>query len=227
MFRLGSKQVGQLLEMALFHETRKAGLKLSEASEVLDVSMRTISRMSKLLKRNFARPDQEHELPRRIEFMLWAGPLSEARIAQALSGIADASAISEALALLQDDGRVSRHVGRTVTYTVTDTQRQLLSDGLLARVDALTNLTNNLLNAVYARFFEGDDRAFARTLTFRIRPSDLPRLRALYEEHIWPTLRALDAAAADAPEAQEVDFSLMWAPYDFINRHTHPGKETP
>ena len=53
-----------------------------------------------------------------------------------------------------DEGRVERQVGRTVTYAVAAPERRLVRDQWMAQGDALGNLLSNLLNAVYARFFD-------------------------------------------------------------------------
>ena len=64
------------------------------------------------------------------------------------------------------------------------------------------------------RFFEEDERAFARSLQFRVRPQDMPRLKALYEEHVWKTLSELDEAARHDPEAIPMGTTLCWAPLE-------------
>ena len=50
------------------------------------------------------------------------------------------------------------------------------------------------------------------------REMDMPRLHALYNDVIWETLRELDALAKEDEDAQEIDLSLVWAPYEFIQR---------
>ena len=45
-------------------------------------------------------------------------------------------------------------------------------------------------------------------------PVALPKLRALYEEQIWPALKALDDAAAADADAEAIDIALCWAPND-------------
>ncbi|MEO1271243.1 MAG: hypothetical protein AAFX99_24390 [Myxococcota bacterium] len=84
VFRVPLKELGDLLQMAYYHETKRRGLKMRETSEQLGVSMRKVAQLSKRLKRNFLKPESDYGLPRQIEFMLWAEPLSELRIGQAL-----------------------------------------------------------------------------------------------------------------------------------------------
>lgn len=221
-----AKDVGELQQMALFHETKRRGLTLAQASDLLDVSMRTASRLSKLLKENFLSPEARHALPRRIEFMLWPAPLSEARIFQVLTDVDDPDEVSNALAVLVEEGRVERQVGRTVTYSIAASRRRLVRDQWLARVDALGNLAGNLANVVFARFFDGDPRAFARTLTLRVRDQDLPKLTELYEEVLWKHLSALDEAARGDASAVSLDLSVFWAPYEALRR-SPPATDPP
>jgi len=214
-----AKSVDELTQMALFHQTRQRGLTLSEAADVLDVSMRTVSRLSKLLKSNFLDTEVDHTLPRRIEFMLWAEPLSEARIFQVLTDVGDPDEVSQALATLMDEGRVERRIARTVTYAIASGRRRLVRDTWLARVDALGNLAGNLANTVFARFFgRGEAGAsFARTLTLRLRRRDLPKVAEMYEQVIWRTLAELDEAAAGDDDTVAIDFSVIWAPYALLS----------
>lgn len=225
---VSAKQVDELTQMALFHQTRRHGLTLSQASEVLDVSMRTVSRLSKLLKQNFLDTEARHELPRRVEFMLWAEPLSEARIFQVLTDVDDPDEVSQALATLMDEGRVQRNIGRTVTYAIADGRRLLVGDAWLSRIDALGNLAGNLANTVFARFFgRGEPGAsFARTLTLRVRRTDLERVAALYEQMIWLTLADLDEAARGDDDAVAIDFSVIWAPYALLRETPLPQVDT-
>ena len=70
----------------------------------------------------------------------------------------------------------------------------------------------SVTNAVYGRFFRAEPRAFARTLTFRVRKDELDELRKLYEEVIFPKIVELDARALtpndDASADSEADAVL-------------------
>jgi len=211
------------IQMAYYQELRAAGLKMHEVSEALAVSMRTVALLSRRLKRNFLAPDVEVGLPRRIEFLLWGEPLSEARIAQAIPDHAPEE-IAAALAELVAHKRIAlRKRSRSEVYERVHQESRLMSPDWRARIDALNNLLGNVTHAVYARFFRDDERAFARTLSFRIRRADLPRLRALYEEVIYPSLRELERDAGEAPDAFSMDLSLCWAPYDYMRDADPPS----
>ena len=223
-FKLSMKDVGDFAQMAYYHELKRQGLKMREASSLLDVSMRKVALLSKRLKRNFITAEREHGLPRRVEFMLWANPLSPARLEQAMPDVSPQD-IAEALQTLESQGRVRQIEGRTTTYEVVRTEFRLVQDSWLARIDGLENLLGSVTAAVYARFFDGDESAFARTVSLRVRREDLPRLRKLYEEKIWAELVALDEAAKGDPEAESMDVSIVWAPYEYIKRREAGGEE--
>ena len=83
----------------------------------------------------------------------------------------------------------------------------------MARYDALNHLMTALGQTIDARFERGDGAAMARTLSFKIRPEDQPRLAELYEKQFVPLILELDRqaeAAGDAGVAMNV--AVMWAP---------------
>lgn len=216
-FRVPLGDLKNLLEMAHFHELKNEALTLNESASVLGVSRRKAAQLSKALKENFFRPEREHGLTRRIEYMLWAGAMTQGRIIQTLSDYEEAD-IQDALGRLVEQERVHRIEGRTVTYEVPRGEFRLYQDNWLARIDGLNNLLGNVVNAVMGRFFFDEKDAFARTLNLRIRPQDLPRLKQLYEEVIWETLKEFDENAKGAPEAQSIDLSILWAPGDIEHK---------
>lgn len=225
VFGLSLKEAGELLQMAYYHEARRREMKMQEIGDRLGISMRKVAQLSHQLKVNFAQPEAAHELPRRVEFALWARPLSAARLAQTLR--VDLEEIERALQALQEQGRARQELGRTATWRVVRDQGRLVQDAWLARVDGLQNLLGTLANAVYGRFFEDEPGAFARTLSLRLRNQDQGALRALYEEIIWPRLAELDQRAQGDADAHEVDVSILWAPYEYIHKKlaTNPNPE--
>ncbi len=215
LFKIPLRDMGDLLQMAYYHELKRQGLKMRQISDQLGVSMRKVALLSKRLKHNFAADEDKHGLPRRLEFALWSGALSEARLQQAFPD-AEPGQVRAALELLMRDGRVKENRGRTVTYEVNRSQFRLVQGAWLARVDGLNNLLENLSAAVFGRFFDGSDEAFARTLSLRVRREDLPKMRKLYEEVIWPELVKMDEAAQGDDDAQPMDVSIVWAPYEYF-----------
>ena len=218
-FELPMKDLVDLMQMSAFHETKRRGLKMREISELLDVSMRKVSQLSSRLRRNFAEEEAVEALPRRIEFMLWAEPLSEARLHQVTRG-ASKEEVDEAIAQLITQKRVRATQGDDgqLVYEVVRSEFRLVSPEWTARLDGLNNLVSNVANVIDARFFHDDQRAFARTLSLRVREQDLARMRDLYTTVIWETLREIDEAAKHDASAHEIDLSILWAPYDFILR---------
>jgi len=211
------KQLVDWLQMAMFQEARARGLKLREVADALDVSPRTAALLSKRLKLNFLDVEAEVELPRRVEFLLWAAPLSVPRIVQTLPEVPEAE-IRQAIGRLVAEGRVREVPGPTTRYAVVRSAFRLVGErGWLSRIDGLNNLLGSVRRAVSARFFGGPDaqaRSLARTIGLRLREVDLPKLRELYEKTLWPALVALDDAAREDDDSVAVDVSVVWAPQD-------------
>ncbi len=209
-------------KLAGFHQARGQGLKLREIVDRLGVSMSAAARLSKRLKHNFLRPEIEHELPCRIEFALWPGPLGEARLAQALPDV-EPALIVETLEGLAEEGSVERVGGRTVTWRLLRAVDRRVAPDLYARIDGLNSLCGVLADAVYARFFRDEPTAFARSLMLRIRREDVETLERFYEDELWPLLARLDEAAEAHDDTIELGFGLMWAPHERLRRDTPPA----
>jgi len=230
-FGIPLKQLRDRLQMAYFHEARDRGLKLREIADALDVSPRSVALLSRQLKENFLDVEAEVALPRRIEFLLWAEPLSTARIKQALGDVAGAD-VDEALERLVAEGRVVREAAtgsatpaRARWSVVRQAFRLVDEKGWLSRLDGLDTLLGTVASTAWARFFgrpEQADRSFARNLALRVRPGDLESLRAFYEKTVWPFLSALDDAARGRDDAVPIDVALLWAPADAVRAEPLP-----
>ncbi len=212
---LSMEELSSLVRLAYYQELRGDGLTLQDTASFLDLSMRSVARLSKLLKTNFFAPDRAHELPRRIEFALWYEPLSLVRIARELSG-ATKRDVEEAVQTLLLEGRITENKGRTTTYGIARTASRIVREGWVPRIGALNSLSSNIASVVYTRFFSGVTDSFARTLSLRVREKDLPELRRLYDDVIWPTLEALDAQTTDDQGDPRLQFSVLWAPYEAV-----------
>ncbi len=216
VFRTPLTSFRDYAEVAYYHETKRHGMKMKDVAGLMDVSMSKVALLSRALKGNFLTDDASASLPRRIEFMLWAQPLTLAKIKQVLTD-AKAQEVNRAIRELVEQGRVrkERRDANTV-YALQITSDRRVWDSWIARVDGLQNAVRNVADAVYARFFlPPNDAAFARTLTFRARPEDLGRLRAFYEERLFELVTQLDTAAEDDPEnSVAISLSVFWAPYD-------------
>jgi len=207
--------------VAYFHLLRNQGMRLREVCDTLGISPSLAANLSRRLKESFNDQDTP-ALGRRIEFMVWTEAMSEARLCQVLTDV-EPGAVRAALSTLEAEGRIERVSGRTVTYTIARRSSRIVRDRILSRIDGLNHLLEAVGNAVYGRFVSDEDDAFARVLTLRVREADMARLHALYEEQVWPTLEALDAAAAGDAAAREVEVVLTWAPYRLMDRDGSPS----
>lgn len=213
------------LEVAYFHDMRCEDLKMREIAEVMGVSMSKVSLLSRQLKASFVRPEIEAELPRRIEFMLWAEPLSSAKIKQVLTDVPGAQ-VDRALRQLHEQGRLRRvEQGTVIAHALDVTTDRRVWEDWVARIDGLQDILGGLANVVFGRFFRGEPRALARTLTFRVERQALEQLRQLYEQVVFPRVVELDAQAEQAASAdvEEISLSLFWAPVDYIQRALAAG----
>jgi hypothetical protein len=167
-----------------------------------------------------------HHLPRRIEFILSAAPMSTARLVQVLRDVAEADVIA-ALQELKSTGRVVENGDRTITYQVSSSVRSLPRDNWIARVGGLTSFAENLANAAWGRFFADHPAAFARTLSFRVTPERLAQLAAWYTDVVLPQIVAWnDEAESVDGDIEPMQLSLCWAPYEAMQRAERSGGES-
>lgn len=217
VFSVPLKETVHWTQVATFHELRKRGWTLQQIAEALDVSVRKASQLSAQLKENFFVPEREHELPRRIEFLLWAEPMSAARIRQVLRDEGgepiDEAEIVAAIETLEAQERVRLEAqGTTQVYVLSRRASRMYQDRWMTRIDGLNHMLSALTQAILGRFFEADPATFARTVTLHMRPEDTAALERFYQETIWPFLAQLDEVAAEDPEARPVDLGIFWAP---------------
>lgn len=207
------KVVGDWLQMAYFHELRERGLKLQDIADGLQISISKAALLSKRLKTNFMQGEDRVALPRQIEFLLWAEPLSQAKIEQALGDSATSEQVGRALRRLVREERVlSKDEGRRVVYVRTKQNSRLVSEDVESRLDAMDGLAVNVANAFAHVFEDGRRDVFTRTVNFYANKKDLSELEAVYREHVWPKILELEERAAGNKSAQAFDLSLLWAP---------------
>ena len=214
-FQVRLEDIRKWVELAYFHELRREGFTLQEVAERLDVSERKASELSRKLKTNFFAPEREYGLPRRIEFLVWAEPMSKAKLVQHLEEVTVAE-VEEALERLLEEGRVVADKEGSTTYLLARGASRLVEDSWVAKIDGLNKLMQTLADAVYARFFDDEPKAFARNLQFHLRAEALPKLREMYENCVWEELVELDEAAETDPNALGMEVSVLWSPIDFV-----------
>lgn len=215
-FGLPLKDLLRAVETAYFREVRDGGATLADTAHALGVSQRTAVRLSKQLREAFLLPEISHNLPRRIEVMLATRPMGLARLVQLLPHVSE-DHVRGILDGLVAAGRLREVPGRTVMFEAVSDLRRLPRDGWIAKVGALNSFAENLANTAYGRFFRDEPRAFARTLSFSMRPGALERLGALYEESILGTVRQLNTDADEADEHVGMQMSVCWAPYEYLD----------
>ncbi|MEM9195494.1 MAG: hypothetical protein AAGF12_40365 [Myxococcota bacterium] len=205
-----AKQVQEWVRLAYFDELRRDGNTVAIAAEKLGVSEPTGARLARALRTDFLTDEAEYELPKRIAFMLWAGPMSRARLRQVLTEV-DEDELDQALDRLLAEGRIVEQSGRVVNYAITDPEDRLVQPGFAARIGALNSLLGNVVGVIDARFFSRREDAFARTVSFRMRRADRKKLRAFYTKTVWPFLRDLEAKVSEGDTTQVTRFSILWA----------------
>ncbi len=224
VFGVGLKTFERLGHMAAFHALRRRGLALGSIAGRLGVSRRKADQLSRLLKDNFfdrsIATEDADALQRRVEFMLWAEPMSAARLKQVLRSV-DPDEVDVALSALRSAGRVADAGG---VFQPTTPERRLVRDDWLARIGGLNHQLGAVGGAALARLFHDDPRAFARTLSLRVRRDQADRLEALYRDVLWPALVELDAECQGLPpsEVQPLALSLCWGPVDAIAHQDLP-----
>ena len=205
------RRAKQLTELAYYQEARRRGFKIREIQDLMSVGFSKAGSLSRQLKDYFSEPDLEIGLQRRVLLLLWGVPLTRKRIASALEGY-DAEEVDRTIDRMLAEGRLEEVPGRTTRYQVVVNHQSLVEDRWIARVEALNSLMTTLAQTVEARFFESDDRAFVRNLSFRVRPEDLPKLQALYREQIIPLIQELDGAVESEDDTLPLRLAVMWTP---------------
>jgi hypothetical protein len=219
VFGVSVKELTRLLESAYFQDQRARTATLRETATRLGISERSAERLSKQARETFLLPELKHHLPRRIEFMLAATPMSSARIAQVLRDVEEAD-IANALNGLVEAGRIKLDGDRTAVYEPVEGVRSMERDSWVGRVGGLASFAENLANAAWGRFFNQESAAFARTLTFRLTPERVQQLTAWYSEQVLPHIVqwSAEADAAGVDDTTAMQMSLCWAPYEAISQ---------
>lgn len=205
------RDIKKYMELAYYQEARRRGLKMKEIADLMSISMAKVGQLSKELKEHFLTPELEHGVARQILSLLWAAPMTQARIAQALPEF-DSDEVAAALAQLTEQGRVRVIEGRTDTYELTGMRQRLDINPWMAKVDGLNTLLDSVSGAVGSRFFDADDRAMVRNVAFRVRPEDVARLKKHYEDALFPLICELDDAVDSDEHSIPIRLSILWSP---------------
>lgn len=217
-FEMPLAELVDLVQAAHLQTLRERGLTLGDIGRRMDVSERHAKRLMKQLRESFLDTERSYDLPVRIEFMLWAQPMSAARLKQVMRD--EPAAIDQAIERLVETGRVAIDAGRTPLLRPTTQVQSLVRDTWLARIGALNSFVGNFGDAVWGRFIDASPRSFARTLSFLVREEDVPELQRFFSESLVPFMSGLDAAAADADPTRREPYrlSLCWSPFESMTR---------
>ncbi len=221
-FSLPLGDLVDLVQAAQLQVLRERGLTLAEIGQRMNVSERHAKRLLKQLRESFLDTERSYDLPVRIEFMLWAQPMSRARLKRVMKD--EPRAIDDALARLMADGRVAEGAGRTPLLRPTAAVQSLVRDTWMMRIGALNSFLASLGDAIYGRFLSGSPRSFARTLNFLVRPEDEPLLQRFFEDTLVPFATRLDEQAhatpgeGEAAAGEPFRLSVCWSPYEWMTR---------
>lgn len=219
MCRVPFGEVRNLIEMAQFTDARSEGMTLGQIAAAFGVSMRKVSQLASRSKTNFVDLHPGADLPRRIEFLLWAEPLSRARILQTLR-LLDEQDVDAALGDLLDEGRIRTvRRNRTDVFERVDENSRLVTADDQARLEGLTHAISVLAAAVYGRFFRDEEKALYRTISFYMRAEDLPELREYYDQ-LWNKIQELEERAKLDPNTLKMEISLAYAPEGYLSEET-------
>lgn len=197
----------QWIRVGYFLMLREGGATIADAARKLGVSEPTANRIARQLRSDFLTPWVEHELPKQIVFTIWRKPRTRAKLAQLFPAVTTEE-LDEALGELVREERVGFSDGR---YRTTAKEDRLVQSGESARLGALQSLLDSLATVVRARFVERSDKAFARTVSFRLPPGGEARLQAFYEETLWPFLSELEDEAEAKGSSAVQQLSIFWS----------------
>ncbi len=213
-FRVPLGDVTNLVQMAYFHSLRSQGLRVKAVGERLAISERTAKRLAKQLRENFLDSERRYDLPVRIEFMLWAQPMSRTKLKQVMTGVPSGD-IDLAVEQLLSEGRAEERPGRTAVLVANRAVNTLVRDSWLNRIGGLNSFLTNLADAVYGRFFRDEPKTFARTMSFLVADDDVDELSKLFTDVIVPAVQAIDERAKEG-DSEAYRMSICWAPFDYL-----------
>ena len=212
-------RVTEMVTLAYVGDLRSTGLTLKESATALGKSIRTVTGITRRLREDFFAPEREHGLPRRVEYLLFSQPLTADELLKALNQgpvvghqVVSSEALHGALQILVDEGRARQEAraGGEAVYEVTQRYANLVRAGLSRRVDALNHLGEALADTVMSRFFDENEVAFARTLTFSAPVAGVMALRKKVYDTVRLAASDLEDEAAETGSSGE-KYSLVFA----------------
>lgn len=226
-FKLPLSWMKRTMETAYFQQAREAGLSLKDICALMDISISKSALLSKQLKEGFIAGLKEEQdesfdeqealsqldLSARIEYMLWAGPLTLPRLNQILPQERFID-IEDALKSLIDAGRVQkRRQGLYPRYELVIDERQGQWMRTLARLNWLRRAVTPLSLATHSRFAPQDKQPDANLHAhqIKIRPEDIKLVQEFFDSELTQLVEELQRKAQDDPRAIKVSLSAFWA----------------
>lgn len=200
-----------LVELASVYDHRRQGHTQSAIADALNVGRRKVTTLVTQLKTNFFEPGHNEEelgLLRRIEFLVWPEPLSEARILQHLKGT-DTDMVRRALLQLKAQARVvQRPDGRYETFR----ESRIVSPDVAKRVDGLRNMMVAIDELVERRFMQPVQQGLARIVRLYVDESLMEELSTFYATIVYPKLDLLEQRSLGLDSKRPVAVGYFWAP---------------
>ncbi len=209
-YELPLKAMRNLVELAIYQQAVRRGMKMKEITERFSVGMSKVAALSRDLKRHFADAEEAHGLPRQILSLLYSRPLSLKLLHRALPGF-EAQDLEKAIAQLIKEKRVKEVQGRTLRYTIAQQRQRLDISPWMARIDGLNTLMDHVHNAISKRLLHPDGRGTVRNVAFRVAPEDYERLSEFYQKELFPLICELDERAGEREDADHVRLSILWS----------------
>ena len=223
--RIPLRRIKQLTELAFYEETRRQNMSMKEIQSTMSIGFSKVGMLSREHKDFHATNGPDASLPRRILLVLWAVPLTEKHLCSAFPEI-DKAQLKATIHEMVEQGRLVEQPGRTPRYTVAKNHNQFTKDSVFSRISSLSSLMSQVFMVIHARFFRTEEPALARTINFRVRDADLPRLNQFYKDALFPLIQTLDEAAGPESKSIPIKLSFLWSrDHDRETEDTTPGAE--
>ena len=173
---IGLKDIVNLLEMAYYHETKKANMSTNQTLKLLKISQSKLSTLSRRLKTNFLIFSKKNntDTDQLIKFALWAEPMSKSRLCQILKDQKPTD-ITLALDRLLKEKEIIKEKDRTTTYKLTNKKVSLIDNDFITTINGLNKSLMSIANFIHSRFFSNSEKTFSRTITLKIKKKEIPR----------------------------------------------------
>lgn len=206
------------VEDAYVQEALESGWPLKKIGEVLDVSASKTALLSRQLKQGVVSKDHtdELELDRRLEYMLWARPMTLARMNQVLPR-ERYSDLAKAVRRLVADERVSASddEGQVTTYSLRVDPERRPWERYLSRLEGAQRGMRAAADAVTSLFVEeSGEPAQAYSVEVQLAPEQIPQARELIEakmNELTEALRAMDETGAMRVDSKPLRLGAFWA----------------